>query len=150
MSSRAQRHQLIRRMISDFDVPSQFQLSELLIEDGINVTQATLSRDLKDLGVAKGSNGYVLASQIADTNQLEDVLHRTIKRELVEAGVSGVMVVLKTRPGHADPLAFEIDRSHMPEILGTIAGDDTIFITAKSQRNAQSLLRQFENIADFD
>ena len=137
-------------MISEFDVPSQFQLSELLVADGINVTQATLSRDLKDLGVAKGSNGYVLANAIANVDQNEDVLNRTIKRELTEAGVSGVMVVLRTKPGHADPLAFEIDRSNMSGILGTIAGDDTIFITATSQRNAQSILRQFKSIADFD
>ncbi len=150
MPSRARRHQLIRRLLRAFDVPNQQQLSELLIADGINVTQATLSRDLKDLGVAKGSNGYVLAGAIANADQNEDVLHRTIKRELTEAGVSGVMVVLRTMPGHANSLAFEIDRSHLPEILGTIAGDDTIFITAKSQRNAQSLLRQFKNIADFD
>ena len=149
MASRARRHQLIRRLLSDFDVPNQHQLSELLVSDGINVTQATLSRDLKDLGVAKGSNGYVLEGNIADANHDEDALHRTIKREMIEAGVSGVMIVLRTRPGHADPLAFEIDNYHLPEILGTIAGDDTIFITAKSERKAKSLFKRFETIADF-
>ena len=149
MASRARRHQLIRRLLSDFDVPNQHQLSELLVADGINVTQATLSRDLKDLGVAKGSNGYVLEGNIADANHDEDALHRTIKREMIEAGVSGVMIVLRTRPGHADPLAFEIDNYHLPEILGTIAGDDTIFITAKSERKAKSLFKRFETIADF-
>ena len=150
MPSRARRHQLMRRLLSEFDVPSQNQLSELLVADGINVTQATLSRDLKDLGVAKGSNGYVLDYVIADADQIEDVLHRTIKRELTDAGASGVMVVLKTKPGHADPLAFEIDRSNIPEILGTIAGDDTIFITAKSERKAHSLLKRFKAIAEFN
>ncbi len=149
MPSRARRHQLIRHLLGAFDVPNQLKLSELLASDGINVTQATLSRDLKDLGVAKGANGYVLAGDIAIANLDEDVLARTIKQELTDAGISGVMLVLKTRPGHADPLAFEIDRSQLPEVLGTIAGDDTIFITAKSQRKAQSLLKRFKEIAEF-
>ena len=150
MPSRARRHQLIRRLLSDFDVPSQNQLSELLVADGINVTQATLSRDLKDLGVAKGSNGYVLEGEITNGEFDESVLHQAIKRELIDACASSVMLVLRTRPGHADPLAFEIDRSQLPEILGTIAGDDTIFITAKSERKAQSLLKRFKAIAEFN
>ena len=99
MPSRARRHQLIKRLLGSFNVPSQHKLSELLASDGISVTQATLSRDLKDLGVAKGSNGYILVGEIAHVNHDEDVIHSTIKRELIEAGVSGVMVVLNTRPG---------------------------------------------------
>ena len=150
MPSRARRHQLIKRLLGSLNVPSQLMLSEMLASDGISVTQATLSRDLKDLGVAKGPSGYILSADMTPTNMHDDALHHIIQRELVDAGISGVMIVLNTRPGHADPLAFEIDRSHLPEILGTIAGDDTIFITAKSERGAQALVKRFKSIADIN
>lgn len=148
MPSRTRRHQQVLDLIDEYDIPNQQQLQELLASKGVEVTQATLSRDLRTLGVVKGPNGYALPSPTTSTPQLEDSLWQTVRRELLEAVAGGATVVLKTRPGHANTLAIELDRARPADVLGTIAGDDTIFVAAKSQRHARTLVGRFRRHAD--
>ena len=148
MPSRTRRHQQVLDLIDEYDIPNQQQLQELLASKGIEVTQATLSRDLRTLGVVKGPNGYALPSPTTSTPQLEDSLWQTVRRELLEAVAGGATVVLKTRPGHANTLAIELDRARPADVLGTIAGDDTVFVAAKSQRHARTLVGRFRRHAD--
>ena len=110
---------------------------------GIDVTQATLSRDLNTLGVVKGRDGYAVAGAAERGEQNNDQLWKVVRQELVDGSAGGTTVVLRTRPGHANALAHEIDQTPLPEVLGTIAGDDTIFIATKSDRHAKALFKQF-------
>ncbi len=148
MLTRTRRHQQILDLIGDYDIPNQQQLQELLASKRIEVTQATLSRDLRTLGVVKGPNGYALPTTQTNTPPDEDRLWQTVRRELVEAVAGGATVVLRTRPGHANALAVELDRARPPDVLGTLAGDDTIFVAAKSEQRARKLLGRFRTHAD--
>jgi len=129
------RLQLITELIKTNCIGSQSELAEMLREHNINVTQATLSRDLKVLKISKVAtdrNTYMYI--IPDTNQLQDrLLHmgQTDPRAAKQVGVvsinfSGNIAVIKTRNGYAPGLAYDIDMSRPPEILGTIAGADTL------------------------
>ena len=138
--TRAARHQRIADLLERHAVGSQGQLLDLLAEDGISVTQATLSRDLVDLGAVKVRRGrnlvYAVPSEGGDTapRPAQDALEvssrlvRLLQELLVSARAVGNQVVLHTPPGAAQFLAAAIDRSDDPEILGTIAGDDTILV----------------------
>jgi len=123
-------------------VASQGQLLDLLGEDGINVTQATLSRDLVELGAVKVRQGrglvYAVPAEGGDTTprpaqhpaHFSGRLARLCEELLVNARAVGNQVVLRTPPGAAQYLASAIDRSDSPDVLGTIAGDDTILVIA--------------------
>ncbi|WP_129338745.1 arginine repressor [Cellulomonas endophytica] len=147
-ATKAARHALITALVTRGTVRSQTELAELLAAEGVVVTQATLSRDLVELGavkvrsatgalayalppeggawqdrhaVAAGAAGEVLASRLA----------RLCAELLVTAEASGNLVVLRTPPGAAQFLASAIDRSVLPAVLGTIAGDDTVLVVAR-------------------
>lgn len=169
MASRSRRHQKILDLIDRQSIRSQQSLRALLARDGIDVTQATLSRDLRQLGLAKGPGGYMLpppagvraGGQRADlsaprrngTDAADDARGRTgvdgIGTLLVDAVRSSVdsvrqagsLVVLRTGPGRAQPVAVELDRTPPDGVVGTIAGDDTVFIAAASAREAKRLVQ---------
>lgn len=120
----------------------------MLARASIDSTQATLSRDLRELGVLKGPDGYELprggATEAREqtSNELRKALHafgRTVKR-------AGNLVVIRTGPGQAAPLALEIDRANVRDVIGTVAGDDTIFVATASPNKATRLSRTFENL----
>ena len=122
-------------LISSKEMSSQEELLNALAVEGYNITQATLSRDLKQLKVAKaatmsGKYVYVLANEtmyrrVSKAASMKEMLQSTGFRSI---NFSGNMGVIKTRPGYASSIAYNIDNSDIPQILGTIAGDDTIFI----------------------
>lgn len=132
------RLEAIKLLISSQEIGSQKELLEALEAEGFIVTQATLSRDLKQLKVAKAAsmNGryvYVLPNE---------TMYRRVQKPLparemmltpgfLSIQFSGNIGVIKTRPGYASSIAYNIDNSDIPEILGTIAGDDTIMIVVK-------------------
>jgi transcriptional regulator of arginine metabolism len=152
IASRVYRQQKIARLIAARRVANQHELRALLEADGIVASQATLSRDLHELGVAKGVRGYTLAA--GDESPVGNghadpmrTLARSLERELLSADHGGSMVVLRTRPGHANALAVEIDGSGLPSIVGTIAGDDTIFVAARSASQVRSLVERFRTLA---
>ena len=138
MKVKSQRLEAIRLIISSQQLGSQDELLNALKKEGFNLTQATLSRDLKQLKVAKAStlSGdylYVLPNE----TMYKRVPKTSTVREMMQVpgflsiSFSGNMGVIKTRPGHASAIAWSIDRSDRPQILGTIAGDDNIFIVIK-------------------
>ena len=125
-------------IISSQELGSQDELLEALKREGFKLTQATLSRDLKQLKVAKaasmrGTYVYVLPN---DTLYKRVTTPHTLREMMQVPGFlsinfSGNMGVIKTRPGYASSIAYNIDNNHIDQILGTIAGDDTIFIVIK-------------------
>ena len=141
MVSKMIRRQRIRDLLAHNQVGSQEQLQQLLGRSGFEVTQATLSRDLRELGVFKGPMGYILADQpgpiSAPIMNGARELERMLPAQLIAIQASGNLIVLKTLPGHANPLAIEIDRARLPGVMGTIAGDDTVFVATRTARTGR-------------
>jgi transcriptional regulator of arginine metabolism len=135
--SRHDRLQLIQEILADGPVPSQADLRELLAERGAEVTQATLSRDLRDLGVVKAPEGYrppIGSGAVTDTP-----LARSLRDFASSVDAVGQLVVVRTGPGQAQLVAACLDESPPPHAAGTIAGDDTIFVACTSVSNAQGV-----------
>ncbi|MBO0868860.1 MAG: arginine repressor [Micromonosporaceae bacterium] len=144
-TTRTARHARITALIRQRAVRSQTELADLLAAEGMAVTQATLSRDLEEMGAVKvrGGDGgpavYLipedgkppLASQLRPAEQAPARLVRLLRELLTGSDASGNMVVLRTPPGAAQFLASALDRSGLPEVVGTIAGDDTILVVAR-------------------
>lgn len=119
-SEKHRRHQAIIDQISRKTISSQEDLKAILMTAGVDVTQATLSRDLKELGVVK---------IVAENGQYKYTLPGHGERiRILSCEVSGVMLVLKTSNGLAPAVAYEVDSLNMPELLGTVAGENTVFI----------------------
>ena len=138
MKVKNNRLEALRLIISSQQLGSQDDLLNALQKEGFKLTQATLSRDLKQLKVAKaasmsGNYVYVLPNEtmykrVSTPNSIREMLKVP---GFVSINFSGNMGVIKTRPGYASSIAWNIDNSDIPEIIGTIAGDDTIFIVIK-------------------
>lgn len=148
MKGKKQRIEAIKMLISSKELCCQEEVLNELIREGFEVTQATLSRDMKQLKIAKASsmNGkyvYVLPNE---TMYKRITKPSTAKQMLQAPGFvslkySGNIAVIKTRPGYASAIAYNIDNSHITEILGTIAGDDTI-ITVLAEDASHTLLEK--------
>ncbi len=145
--SRERRHQIIAQLLEAQEVQSQDVLRTLLAEQGVETTQATVSRDLREMGVIKGPAGYTIINQWNAANALSltesglrSPLERVLESSILSAQPAGTLIVLKTAPGHAQVVAVEFDR-HPPEgVAGTVAGDDTIFVACLNQAAAAELL----------
>jgi transcriptional regulator of arginine metabolism len=133
--TKAARHARITELIRERAVPSQTVLAELLAAEGIKVNQATLSRDLEELRALKLRDGYLIPEDNSVPKRpAEDAparLVRLLRELLTGADASGNLVVLRTPPGAAQFLASALDRSGLADVLGTIAGDDTILVVAR-------------------
>jgi transcriptional regulator of arginine metabolism len=133
--TRAARHARIVELIRDKAVRSQTELAELLGVDGVQVTQATLSRDLEELRAVKVGGVYVIPEDgmpaLRPVEQAPARLIRLLRELLNSVDVSGNLVVLRVPPGAAQFLASALDRSGLPDVVGTIAGDDTILVVAR-------------------
>lgn len=142
----------IAALLADRSVRSQGELLTLLADAGIEVTQATLSRDLEALGAVKvrAGRGLVYAVPGASPSPVEQVpsrLRRLLEELLVTAEASGNLVVLRTPPGAANHLASTIDASHLTDVLGTIAGDDTILLVTSSAKGGRVVARRLLALA---
>ncbi len=144
---KSRRHAAIRSLISSGEIYSQHELGQLLTHEGIEATQATLSRDLSELGVLKGPVGYQLPGSAVAAPAPDASLARTLRRELIAISVGGTMVVLKTPQGHGNALAIELDRMRMQGVLGTIAGDDTVFLAASTPISARRIAKELRGLA---
>ena len=147
-TTRAGRQDRIVAILSSASISSQSELAARLADDGIDVTQATLSRDLEELGAVKlrGADGgvgiYVVpedGSPVRGVSGGTARLSRLLGELLVSTDASGNLAVLRTPPGAADYLASAIDRAALPYIVGTIAGDDTIFVAAREPMSGVEL-----------
>jgi transcriptional regulator of arginine metabolism len=145
MTDKPRRHRLILDLVVHGSVANQESLAALLKKRGVEVTQATLSRDLHELALVKGPNGYALPGNghAPEPRGLE----RALREFLLRADAGGNLTVLHTGPGRAPLLALEIDRASMKPILGTVAGDDTVFVATRSPREAGKLLSHFKQLA---
>lgn len=140
------RHRLISRMLSAGPVRSQEELRAMLESAGVAATQGTLSRDLHELGVVKGASGYTLPASPSNGVRTTD-LGRALETHLLSSDFAGNIVVLKTEPGHAGLLASEVDRASLSGVVGSLAGDDTVFLTARTPKVARSLSLQLAKLA---
>ena len=151
MKTKNNRLETLRMIISSRELGSQEELLNALQEEGFKLTQATLSRDLKQLKVAKastlrGNYVYVLPN---DTMYKRVSTPGNIREMLTTSGFisidfSGNIGVIKTRPGYASALAWNIDSSNMPQILGSIAGDDTIFVVISEGTSHEEVTKAIE------
>ena len=151
--SKTQRQYLLTKMLTNDLVTNQEQLVVLLAEAGIVATQATVSRDLGDLGaikirVAGGESVYAIPEQPADRLAPESHLPRVMGEWVADIGHSGNIAVLHTPPGSAHVVASAIDRAGYEEILGTVAGDDTILVVAAGEFTGKCLARKFQALID--
>ena len=131
-------------------VRSQEQLRQLLVSRGFDVTQATLSRDIKELGLLKrSSDGAYQPAGVEPTAPASalDTLSRALAEYLLNVEAVQQLVVVKTGTGQAQILAVAIDRARLSDIAGTIAGDDTILIIARDPKSAQAVVKQLRDLA---
>ena len=133
-----QRQHRIARLLEEQPVSSQVQLVELLAAEGVVATQATVSRDLEELGALKvripgGSMAYAIPEHSKDRPAPDDHLRRLMGDFVVEVAHSGNVIVLRTPPGSAHVIGSALDRAGFPEVLGTVAGDDTLLVVCAEQ-----------------
>ena len=153
MRIKKDRLETLRMIISSREMGSQEELLAALQEEGFKLTQATLSRDLKQLKVAKaasmgGNYVYVLPNvtmykRISTPVQIKEMMQVPGFRSI---HFSGNMGVIKTRPGYASSIAYNIDNSNIPYILGTIAGDDTIFIVIREDASERDVVTALSSV----
>jgi transcriptional regulator of arginine metabolism len=154
-TTRAGRQARIVAILSSAPISSQSELAARLADEGIDVTQATLSRDLEELGAVKlrGADGgvgvYIVpedGSPVRGVSGGTDRMSRLLGELLVSTDASGNLALLRTPPGAAHYLASAIDRAALPEVVGTVAGDDTILVVAREPMTGAELAGMFENI----
>jgi transcriptional regulator of arginine metabolism len=155
--SKTARHARIVDVIRERGIRSQTELAELLATAGVQVTQATLSRDLEELGAVKvrGADGgpaiYLIPEDgnppLRPAEHTPARLARLLRELLAGTDASGNLAVLRTPPGAAQFLASALDRSGLPEIVGTIAGDDTILVVAREPLTGAQLARRLADWA---
>lgn len=153
MKVKKNRLETLRMIISSRELGSQDELLEALQSEGFKLTQATLSRDLKQLKVAKAAtmNGnyvYVLPNvtmykRVSTPNQIKEMMQVP---GFLSINFSGNMGVIKTRPGYASSIAYNIDNSDIPYIIGTIAGDDTIFIVIRQGVTEEEVINALSEV----
>lgn len=147
---------MISEIISSSAVHSQEELQALLRRHGVRVTQPTLSRDLSQLGVAKSPAGYVLPSAMTSVSNVaaftpretrEERLNRLVRSSVLSADAAMNLVVIKTPVADAQPLASALDAAQLDDVLGTIGGDDTIFVALSTTAAAAALAHHFRTVA---
>jgi transcriptional regulator of arginine metabolism len=158
-NTKAARQQLIIELVSTRSVRSQGELAELLAESGLSVNQATLSRDLVDLNAVKirdrsGSLVYAVPGEggdrtprVTETEAAGARLARLCGELLVSAEASANLVVLRTPPGAAQFFASAIDHAERPDLLGTIAGDDTVLVICREPDGGDAVAERFLTMA---
>jgi transcriptional regulator of arginine metabolism len=150
MLSKDQRHRRIQEIIAQDSISTQAELVERLKTEGVLVTQATVSRDINELRlvrlpVGKGRHRYSLA-QVShhDTTQVE--LQRLFQNFVTDVDRGENIVVVRTADGHATGVAFLLDRMRRDDIVGTIAGEDTIFVVARSVQEGEVLMEELNEL----
>lgn len=157
MKVKKDRLETLRMIISSRELGSQEELLDALQQEGFKLTQATLSRDLKQLKVAKAAsmNGnyvYVLPNvtmykRVSTPNRIREMMQVP---GFLSINYSGNIGVIKTRPGYASSIAYNIDSSNIPQIIGTIAGDDTIMIVMKEGTSTDEVTAELSKVVDMN
>jgi transcriptional regulator of arginine metabolism len=140
------RRDTLKRLLRETTVRRQADLVRLLRREGFDCTQSSISRDLRELGVAKFGDHYVIANEgnaAAPTNDAFAALAGWV-REVLTAGPS--LTVIKTNPGSAQSVAVAIDNANWPEVVGTISGDDTLFVATAGAAEQQALVSRLRSL----
>ena len=150
--SKNQRQHRIAKLLETNTITSQTQLVEMLADAGVIATQATVSRDLEDLGavkvrVAGGEVAYAIPELPTEQHAPEDHLRRVLGDWVVEVNQSQNLVVLRTPPGSAHVVGSALDRSNLPGLIGTVAGDDTLLCVAAEQLGGRQLASTMRELA---
>lgn len=145
---KARRKTVIVELVEREAITSQEQLREKLRERGIDATQATLSRDIRELGLVKRAvdGAYRRVGSESAGAGGETVLRRAVEEYLRTQETIEQLLVLRTDPGQAQPLAIAIDRARLAEIAGTIGGDDTILVICRSAQDATAIAERFRSM----
>lgn len=140
------RHGQILRLVSGQPISNQEELRRRLAQLKMRVTQATLSRDLQELKLVKTQEGYKPATVLPEENGVLPLppLARALREFLLDIRPAENLLVLKTPPSGAQPLAAAVDGAKFPEIAGTIAGDDTVLIITPNKKTRDSLQKKIE------
>ena len=143
------RHAKIKEIIDKNKVETQEELAAALRNEGIEVTQATVSRDIKELMLVKvpDANGNYHYAYPKEHNMLltPSRLERTFQDSIISIRVSQCLVVIRTLPGTAQAVAYAVDYMKWPEVLGTIAGDDTVFVALENQEDVAVFMARFKD-----
>ena len=147
-----QRQHRVAQLLADHAVTNQSQLVDLLDADGVVATQATVSRDLDDLGAVKvrlpgGETAYAIPELPTEQYAPEDHLRRVLGEWVVEVVCSDNLVVLRTPPGSAHVVGSALDRAGLSEILGTVAGDDTLIVVADAEVGGRTVAARLRDLA---
>ena len=144
MRERQRRLKAIRQIIQKHRVDSQETLLQILDQQGFHVTQATLSRDLKFLRVGKqayGEEGFFYSLPSAEIErEREQNFARDFQRGFVSIDFTGQLAIIRTINGHADAVALAIDSLHIEAVMGTVAGDDTVFVALREEISREDFL----------
>lgn len=143
-----ERHQAIEKLIEQYQIGTQEELADRLRKAGFQVTQATISRDIRQMNLKKLSvNGekscYVMTKE---ESPLPGAYGRTLREGLISADIAMNLLVLKTHPGMAMAVATAVDALHFEEIVGTIAGDDTVMVAIRSVEEAKAVQKRFQDM----
>ncbi len=147
------RQRAIRDLVEQRPIRTQQELAAALRERGFRTTQATISRDVAELGLVKAGRGgtaaYALPPRLREADASGEDRVRLLLSDLpVEIRDAGTMLVLRTLPGSAHPLAAALDRARWPEVVGSIAGDDTVFVAFGDRTSLARVRRRLEDLAE--
>ena len=150
--ARSQRQLKILEIISKYEIDKQEELVEKLNEEGFLVTQATVSRDIRDMGIIKtlssDGRGYRYVSQKVKEDDNSDRYHKLFKSSVISIESSENIIVIKTESGTANSAAALIDKLCYEDVLGAVAGDDTIIIVMRTNEAASTLIAELRSIID--
>lgn len=149
MANKRERQATIHEVIASRDVGSQEELRKLLLQRGWDVTQSTLSRDLREMRVARipGDAGFRYAVPDAEAEDSRAALDSLLPQLFSYVDGVGELVVLHTLPGGAQPIASALDGEDWPDVLGTIGGDDTILLVCRSAAARERTIRRLRTLA---
>lgn len=147
-----QRQHRISKLLEEQPISSQAQLVELLAADGVVATQVTVSRDLEELGAVKvripgGTMAYAVPEHAKVRSAPDDHLRRVMGEFVVEVAHSANLVVLRTPPGSAHVVGSALDRAGLPDILGTVAGDDTLILVCAEPVGGEAVAAELAGLA---
>lgn len=150
MNIHARREEIVR-IVREQTVHSQDELLAILRKRGFRLTQPTLSRDIRELGLAKTAAGYVIPGELAKVAMFaprgEEKLDHLLRDSVIFAEAAGNLVVLKTPPAAAQPVASALDATPPEDVLGTVGGDDTIFVAFRHATSATTFAQHVQQIA---
>ena len=140
-TGKCERHDRIRQILARNEVHNQADIVDLLEAEGIPTTQATLSRDLREIGVVKSPWGYAVSPAGAALATRRRELVSGLRGLIQSVDRGGTLVVIRTKPGHGGPVARQLEDADLHEILGVVSDTGTVFVATRASAHARELVR---------